>query len=177
MTTRTKKVATISALIAIITVAILSSALYVVQARGNALIREYDILREQATTQNRLDTTFSILEMSKGEREALDQYFLTERGIIDFISQLEAVARRDQVVFETTQLAVEPASDGKQALLKIGFTFSSTLPRVFRFMELLEMLPYHKQIITAEIKQAVNATEASGGDWQGNVIIHLTLIP
>lgn len=175
MTTRTKKIAILSTILLLATTVVLGTAFFVVQARGNALIEEYDLLREQASTQNRLTTTFNILEISTAERQSLDQYFLAERGIIDFISQLENQARRDQITFETTQLAVEPAVDGGQAILKIGFSFSSTLPRTIRFMSLLESLPYHKHIVSAEITQATTVTGA--GEWQGNSILHVTLIP
>jgi hypothetical protein len=176
MTRRTKKIAIISTLITTAAVGLISTAFYVVQARGNALIREYDLLREQAATQNRLDTTFGILELSASERAVLNEYFLTERGIISFIAELEGWAQRKQVTFETTQLAVEPAADGKPALLKIGFSFSSSLPRTVRFMELLEAIPYHKQIVTAQITSTPDQAD-TGDAWQGNIIMHLTLIP
>lgn len=174
MTTRTKRLSLLSSSLLLVSLAIFISALFVTQSRGEALILEYDLLRERDAIEQKLQDVQNITEMSADERALLKEYFITERDIITFINSLEQQADAAQLEFETTQLAVDPKTDEDPGILKIGFTFSGTKPRVVGFMQLLESLPYHKTIPSAAVTQSETAP---AGNWEGQVILHVTLQP
>lgn len=175
MTKRTKKIFIFCFIFLVISVGVFAGALYVIQTRGHALIAQYDLEREQDAAEKRMSTVLSIAEMSTTERALLESYFLAERNIIEFITNLEEKSRAGRIEFDTTQLAVEPAKDANPAMLKIGFSFAGTQVQVIRFMELVESLPYHKTIVSSVIQES-GATRV-GGNWEGNIIIHLILTP
>jgi len=175
MTKRTQKLFTLSLIFLTISIGVFGVALYVIQTRGHALIAKYDLVREQNAIEQRMSTVINIAEMSVAERTSLEEYFLSERGIIEFIANLEELARAERIEFDTTQLAVDPAKDAKPAILKIGFSFTGTQTQVVQFMKTIELLPYHKTIISSVIQEST--TTQVGGNWEGNIIIHLTLKP
>lgn len=178
MTKYTKKHSVISFIFLGITTTVFLLALYIVQSRGGELRAGYETMQKQQLIQQQQIVIENVIEMSADERTALNDYFLEERGIIGFISNIETQASVMRVLVETTQLAVEPIEesneDGANSTLKIGFSFTGTEPAVVRFMEYLETLPYYKEIPSAVI--AVNDTDNSN-NWEGTIILHLMITP
>lgn len=174
MIKRTQRHITVSFVFLGLTTAVFLVALYVAQSRGSDLQSGFEIIKNQQTIQKKQTVIKNVIDLSAAERLVLKEYFLSEREIISFISRVEAQAAAMNLTVETTQLAVEPMEGDKSSILKIGFSFIGTEPAAVRFMEYLELLPYYKEIPKAVL--STNNHSQSGG-WEGNVILHLTLMP
>ncbi len=175
MTRKTKKSFVLSLTFLLVTVSLFAVSLFIVQSHGRELEVEYDLIRNQQYIKEQQRITANIVSLSTEDRVLLSSYFLSEREIINFISRVESQAARMNVAVETTQLAVEPANEGGEKILKIGFSFTGTQPAVVRFMEYLEALPYHVAIpraVIGEANQMINDTR-----FEGNVLLHITLVP
>lgn len=170
MTNKTRQILILGFVLCLLAMGTTLSALYITSTKGDDLKAQLVIVKTEAAKEQYRQNTERIIEKSKSDRADLASYFIRETDTISLINTLEARAKANRLLIETTQLAIEPGKDGAPSLLKIGWQFSGTYVEVMRYLELLESLPYHKTIVSTALEK-----DLQGNLWDAGVIMHLTI--
>lgn len=132
--------------------------------------QEVRLLYAEIQAKQQLATVIdNTLMQSFEERELLSRYFLSERATISFITEVEQLARQNQMALETTQLSVSPATESTPGTLTVGFSYEGTYGNVVTLTGLIETLPYHLNVSRITMKKFEQ------GKWKGEVVLTLTL--
>lgn len=121
-------------------------------------------LIEKKASDSRSLKTF--MDGIKKETEKIDAVFLNEEMLVNFIEDVEDISRKTGVFLEINSIKT-----GKKGDLGANFIFklSGGFGEIFRFLGLLENMPY--QII---IKKAHLRSEGKSSDWAADVSVILT---
>jgi hypothetical protein len=124
-------------------------------------------LAEQTSKQSIARTVATTIESTATLREEISTYFLEEKDTISFITEIEGLAGVLGVTIETTSLDMTKTEAGR-AELKTGFLVKGNRTAVLRFMEAIEILPYHSRIASMQVT-------GEGNEWRGQVDIFVTI--
>ena len=128
--------------------------IYIVE--GNAIElgdRVRAIAYNKAQQEERYETE-RLLEETKEEREALSNFVLTEGSVIDFITNIEAVASAQGLEFDTQAISPESTKDETFDELSMSFNFSGQKSAVEYMISVLETVPHHSYIRDISLKQS-----------------------
>jgi hypothetical protein len=143
-------------------------------------------LTSQQVTKARANSIDRVVKDSKEERDRLNFYFITKETTSNFIEELESTARRSGVIFNLGSLNVvrDPKiispipGQGKISYLRSSFRFDGSFSDVFRFIKVLEKMPY--QVVLSSISMNRLETEEAGTpsknkaeSWYGEVTMDL----
>jgi len=158
-------------------VGILGYGIYKIEILGSDYEQSHQTIAEQEMKEKAYYDVVQIVETTADSREALGQFFLTEKDTIRFIATIENYAKNQGVSLETTQLAVDPKTEKTEktekaeAVLRIGFTYEGTEQAVEKMSVLFETLPYHKRIPEFTIQKSIE------GEWTGTILLLVTITP
>jgi len=155
-----------------LTTILFSSALYIVHREGRELLAQHELLRAQSEIEASYRQMEQIATASQVDRKLINEFFITERDVITFITIIEERARASRVTVETTQLAVDPADEKENtpSQLKIGFSVMGTKIAVTEFLAMLEAIPLQKSIVSMTLEE-----RAQDNAWSGNIILHIVI--
>lgn len=106
-----------------------------------------------------------IVRDSRGQRDRLNLYFINKESTANFIEELESLADRIGVAFKLNELNV--VKDTKQVLqpgqirsssLRLGFRAEGNFSDVFKFVKVLERLPYQVSFGAVKIARSEDDT-------------------
>jgi hypothetical protein len=126
----------------------------------------------------------NVLKGSEAEVALIESYFVSEDGAVDFIEYLEGLGREALV-----NLSIQSVEENKDSVrvpekseLKFKIAVQGSWRSVYRFLHILEKIPYHVDISFVDIKkggadiqfdQGVLPVEgikkvSSDGSWRGD---------
>lgn len=100
-----------------------------------------------------------VLDASATERARIAALFINRDSLINFIEELEAVARESGVDYKLGEPTIEAT------VLKLTLQMSGSFPNVYRFLTRLENLPYRLRLEQVDL--------AGEAEWNGQVAIRL----
>ncbi|PIP86649.1 hypothetical protein COV42_00160 [Candidatus Campbellbacteria bacterium CG11_big_fil_rev_8_21_14_0_20_44_21] len=132
------------------------------------LSQELDL---QIAKERQLRSFKKILAETKEKREALDSYFIPAADIVSFIQEVEALSALSGIEIEIGSVDVrefleDETSSDRLEFLDISMTTEGSWSGSFRFLELLENMPY----LIALNKFALDAKQNTEGEtlyWEG----------
>ena len=142
------------------------------KAKGSDLIKTQKLIAEQAAKESAHYSLEQILKSTTDDRAKLQKFFITEKDAITFVNNIEAAATALGVMFETTQLSINPQTDTSPAQLYTGFKFSGPEASVKHLVTLFEAVPYHKSI-----PELTLARNTDTGLWDGSILLYITISP
>ncbi len=115
-----------------------------------------------------------LLASTEKDRALINSYFIKEKEIISFISNMEQNAARLGVKLNTNELATVPkivdtAGAVVPGVLIIGFDFSGSKLSVQKFIALLENIPYQNTITD------LSFVSSDATIWKADSTLKLTL--
>lgn len=169
ITTKAKKISIIAILYTLISGLILLVGWYITEQNKDEFAELKTKYAEAESARQLSITLEQILKLSQADRDTLQTFFIAERDTIHFITEVENIASELNINLETTQLAVDSATDKQPSKLKIGFVIDGDYTSVVAMLFALETMPYHLLVQTVTIKE----TKTNG--WEGSIIMHVTL--
>lgn len=129
---------------------------------------------ENVAKEASFNTVEGLLTSTKDDRAQINNFFINEKDTISFISEIENNAKLIGVKLATNELSIVPKivdTSGVEtpAILMVGFDFSGSEEMVFKFVTLLENIPYHKKVTQ------LSFTKSDTNVWKANIKMQLTL--
>ena len=154
--------------------AIFLSMWYAVSKQGVHFDEAKRAIAEYAAKEASYTKVQGLLASTEKDRAQIDSYFIEEKNIISFISDMEQNAARLGVKLNTNELASVPKSIDTAgivipAVLVVGFDFAGSKLAVQKFMALLENIPYQNTQTDLSFSSADSTT------WKADSTLKLTL--
>ncbi len=172
MSTRTKKMLTVSIVTAAVTVSILGLFFNLIRSQGAQLEQQISILTENNTKESTSVRVKRLVQETEQQRLALtNNFFANESQSISFLSEIEQLARKLGLSLKTEALdkVIDPVSS--EETIKIVFVFNGPKGIVLRFSEILEVIPYHSSVDSLALRKQAN------GNWEGRATVSITINP
>lgn len=148
----------------------LAGLLYFLEVRKSDLREMVTQLETKEAEESQLASLTSLMTETKADRTLLESYVLTEAGVIDFLSSIEGLARRNGLSIETK--SVDVAEGGEAAgfeTLRVDLDLTGSLPAISRMIVLLENVPQHLLIDNLSLTRI-----SDNGEWQASVVLFVT---
>ncbi len=168
MTKKTTTTSIIASAYFVTLLAVLVYAIYTVRAEGVAFVALQTTLAEQNAKQDAARTINQLVASTEADRAKLATYLVTENDTIALITEIENLAVAIGVSLKREDLAIVPATATDAPALKTKFSVNGQETSVQRFMEAVELLPYHTTIPSMTLGR-------DGTRWQGSVEVLVTL--
>jgi len=144
ITKHAKRMCITASIVFLVTLALFVLASWYLYTESNRLYsRSQLVANHLAQRQAQFELT-QILDATTLKREALRNYILTEVGVIDFLSNIEADATKIGVKLKTDSL--KPTTGKVYDILTVQFTIVGTKTAVNTMLQALETLPYQSHI-------------------------------
>ncbi|OGG89174.1 hypothetical protein A2592_00540 [Candidatus Kaiserbacteria bacterium RIFOXYD1_FULL_42_15] len=172
MSKKTKLMLYISILYSFILVAFLAYGIYQVKVQGDVFDANRLLIAEQNSKELAYHNLIQTTESTKEDRATIEQFFITEKDTISFITDIEQLASKMGITLETSQLSVNPKTDKSAAQLYAGFKFTGQEKAIKQLVLLFENIPYHKTI-----PELVLTHNPEDGTWKGSILLYITITP
>ena len=156
----------------VVFIILLVYSVYQIKVQGNAFNLNRALIAEQSNKELAYHNLIQVIESTKDERATLQQFFITEKETISFISDIEKSASIMGITLETSQLSVKPKTEKAPAQLYAGFNFLGQESAVKQLVLLFESLPYHKSI-----PELVLTNNPEIDTWKGSILLYITITP
>ena len=103
-----------------------------------------------------------VIESTQEQRDALEDFVLTEAKAVDFLAKIEQLALTQGVELTTNSLEVTQGKDLFDSLL-ISYSVAGTKERVEALFLLLEALPYHTEVSRLSLQYSDDGYAAAAG--------------
>ncbi len=158
----------------IVVAGIFLSMWYAVSKQGVHFNEAKRAIAEYAAKEASYTKVQGLLASTEKDRTLINSYFIEEKNIISFISDMEQNAARLGVKLNTNELVsvpegVDTAGVVIPAVLVIGFDFIGSKSAVQQFIALLENVPYQNTMTELSFA-SVDATT-----WKADSTLKLTL--
>ena len=139
---------------------------YLLSARVVALKQTEKNILIFTAKKNNFDSLQKLALTLSGDRQVIENYFVTNETLPGFIERLEKLASSTEVAFNITDVAL---TTGANPVMRLNFTARASFPRLFRFISLVDSLPY-----VLDLTQASFVREGGkGGAWNGTFNLDL----
>ncbi|MBT3282845.1 hypothetical protein HON59_01515 [bacterium] len=168
----TKQVLTFTAILAIVSVTFYVLFFNNIKEKNNtisAIVNDVDIAVQKET---KLKSVKNIIKDTADGREKIDTYFIKDDEIINFIGEVEKIGRDIGVEVEIISVSIGDSKlqqDNVSELLNLDLEAEGSWSRVFRFLTLVEKMPFKVNISTINL-EAIYEGESkkySSGIWKG----------
>lgn len=156
ITKHAKKVATITAVSAILSGGMFGSSLWYVSSQGALLTERAQAVADHTTQAKTYQGLERLLDDSTNERQQLHEFILTEAATIDFLADIERVAAQSGVTITTDTLTVAEAKSFNT--LTVQFSIEGEAGPVAAMIQILETLPYKSYVDSLSLTTRSSAT-------------------
>ena len=158
----------------LIVTGIFFSMWYVVNRQGIHFDEARRAIAEYTVKEASYTKVQGLLASTHSDRALVDSFFIEEKNVITFISDMEKNAALLGVKLTTNELATLPksvdlAGVAIPGVLVVGFDFTGTKPAVQKFISLLENIPYQNTITDLSL------TNVDATTWKADSTLKLTL--
>lgn len=172
MSTKTKKILTVSIITAVVTVCIFGLFFNEIRSRGVQLEQQISILTENNSKEATSVRIKRLVQETEVERLTLtNNFFANESQSITFLSETEQLARNLGLSLKTEALDKVVDPNSAEEKIKVVFVYTGQKSTVMRFSEILEVIPYHSAVDSLVLRKQAN------GNWEGRATISITINP
>lgn len=170
MSTKTKKILIASIITTTVTVSIFGLFFNEIRLRGAQLEQQISILTENNSKESTNVRVKRLVQETEQQRLTLTNHFFSnESQSISFLNEVEQLAKKQGLSLKTEALdkVVDPVTN--EETIKMVFVFSGQKSTVFRFSEILEVIPYHSSVDSLILRKQPD------GSWEGRSVISITI--
>jgi len=124
---------------------------------GAELKTQSEIVLKNNVMQQKYADVFKSLALTEEERALLKGHILTESDTVKFLSEVESIARRNEVNLTTNSLTVSDKKEGSFEILVIKFSVDGGEKNIHKVLQVLETLPYYSQVTELQLARRENA--------------------
>lgn len=170
MSTSTKRTLIISIITMILATTVLSFLWYDIKKKSLALDKQVEILRENNSKELAyLNINRTVKDTQEDRNSINSRFFKSTDDTIYFLNEIEALAKKFGLDFETIGLDDVEGENKKIQAVNIIFKYSGDKENVIEFTKLIENIPYHAYAETLSLH------EITGNIWQGEISIFVTV--
>lgn len=137
-----------------------------------SMVREAE-LQTETSKKNESKSYERLLKLVETERAQLDTHFIKSTDVVVFLDTVEDLAPRVNAKAEVALVDIAPDSTSLNVEMKASGTFEA----LYRFLMLLENLPYQVEIVSMNLQRPGAAGEAVSGsaavEWSATFQIKL----
>lgn len=163
---KTTQYAFLSLAFLLVSMAIAGFTFFYVSMEGAKLEEQMEVVGKNRLMQDRYNNLLKILEDTKTEHEQLGGHLLTEGNTINFLSEIESLARDMGLRFTTDSLDVEALPNPQFEAINLKLRADGDRETLVSFLNILESLPYFSRINELGL-------EAAGGEdlWSAKITL------
>ena len=121
-----------------------------------------------------LDSLLALVERTAEERATLASYMLTNESVIDFLSDIEHMARARNLALETRSLTVEPIAKNETfESLALVVDVTGNLDEVSSMLALIEAMPLQVSVSGVTLTRVGDTLEGIP-QWRGSFDVRAT---
>lgn len=144
--------------------------LFFVMKSKNAKTSELFVAsHSRATDKEKNQGLERMLKDTETERKKLSEYFITKKNAVSFIEQMEKIGKSAHVALSVNSVSDEAKDTG---VINLNFSVMGSFSNIFRFIELVDTVPYKVTIKKMDI-QAVNDQKEENLKWSGSFTVML----
>ncbi len=145
---------------------------YAIVLRTNQVYERMNGEATKVERQKSLAALTKALAGTKEDREALQQFIITDDQVTDFLGLVESSARSQGLSISTKSVTVAPLSeDTSFDSLSLTLEVAGPFLRVSTFLSLLETLPFQTRIDSVSLERT---SDKEGDLWKGIFILQAT---
>ncbi len=175
LTNKTKNVAIFSLIFFLVSGGVLGFTVYKIISLGAELQKQSEIVARNNVLQKKYTELLSVLKQTERERETLTSYLLTEQKTVDFLTEIEQIAKTQGVELSTDSLSVSKPDGKKFDELVITFSIKGSEKRVKNMIQTLETLPYSGHVTQLSLIRTGSVPATTSG-FSGNIELTLSLL-
>lgn len=170
---RTKSMALISVLVAVVSVALFGFLVDRIFRLNRAAAQLATDIQTESERDEQLRSLGKLLEQLESEETALDIRFVDTEGIVPFIESVERMGVDAGIAVEVASVSIDPDTDTNRPheWLKISLWAQGSWSKLFHFLMLLETVPYAVKLDQVGLTWEESDAVSSGGQWEGTFII------
>ena len=172
ISSRTKQYAALSLLFLTVGITVAGFTYYQINKEGTQLAQRMEVIGKNKLVQERNNELFAILKKNEAEHEALSGFLLTQGKTVQFLSDVEKLARDTGLSFTTNELEVEPLPNPQFESIDLSLRAEGSEANVIAFLKVLETLPYFSRINELRL---VAQKKAGGTTWTANIHLMVAL--
>lgn len=153
-------------------VAVAGFTYYLINTDGARLADRMQVIGENQLMQERYDELQVILSQSEDEHAELDSHLLTEGKTINFLSEIETLARNMGLQFSTDSLEVETMPNPQFGSIVMRLQAEGERATLIEFLTLLETLPYYSRIQELQFDRV---QARSGTLWSARITLMVAM--
>lgn len=166
---RTKIIALVASIIFLLSLIVYVGFWYIVGKHKTTLLEERTRAAETEVHIKALNALEETVRTSADDRKKLSSYVLPNTAIIEFVTDIESIAKGQGVKFTTNQLEEFDVDDTFKEL-KVEATIEGTFDGVMRMLRILETIPRQSTLQSVAIRR-----EGEGGVWVAGVVLSVTM--
>ena len=136
--------------------------LYFTRAQGVKLEEQMEVVNTKRILENTYNDLVQTLKATEVEHKELAGYFLTETQTIQFLSEIESIARNLGLSIVTDSLEVQPLPKENFETILLRLRVQGDKETLLGFIKILENVPYFSHVKELELQQ-------QAGVWSANV--------
>jgi len=156
--TYTTKIFIFSIALLFFSIGVAGYAFYSVDKRGEQLIEDVKVLKNHYYLKSEYQRLKVELDESSDERAQLSNLVLEdENGAVTFLSLVDWLAKDLNLSLTTRQLTEEVTKEAGFDELFVEFGVSGDARATIKFIQLLELLPYHSRVVAVSVARKYNS--------------------
>jgi len=169
---RTNQYALLSLIFFTGSVAVAGLTFYLIDKEGEELKRQMEVIGKDKLMQEQYYSLQEILNQTKSEHTELANYLLTKDNTINFLNEIETMARDMGLKLTTDSLAVSALPNPQFEAIDLRIRVEGERTTLLAFLSVLENLPYFSRINELNL----NAVKGSDGAiWSASVSLMVGL--
>lgn len=166
---RTKIIALVASIIFLLSLIVYAGFWYIVGKHKATLLEERTRAAETEVHIKALKALEETVRTSADDRKKLSSYVLPNTAIIEFVTEIESIAKGQGVKLTTNQLEEFEVDDTFKEL-EVEATIEGTFDGVMRMLRILETIPRQSTLQSVTIRR-----EGEGGSWIAGVVLRVTM--
>ena len=125
---------------------LLTVAILEVRRLGQELEEQVRLVANSEAIKQQAAESQQLLRETENERQDLNEHILTEDNMVNFLAEIEAVAKQQGVGLATKALDLKEIDDQNFDTLTASFGFAGEQEAAFRLIRIFENLPYESSV-------------------------------
>ena len=136
----------------------------------SSIVSEIDLVVKKEV---RLKSVKNLIKETEGDHIKLNTYFITDDKVVDFIENIENMAKDVGVDIEVVSVYVNDIKDDSiqknniSELLRLSIEMSGKWSNIYHFVSLVEKLPFKIDILNINLENMYNGDNENPENWKG----------
>jgi hypothetical protein len=153
----------ISIIVLIFAISVFGVVVYFVYKENRILSSSIEAYESARMREEQTVGLQTLLRSTKGELETLNSFVVKRSGVVEYLENLELVAREASLVPDVDSVLEE--GEGEDSTLRVRINLAGAFDNLVLYLERLEVLPYTSYV------ESINMQYVEFGEWEMSVTL------